>query len=394
MRSHNFHACTPALLRHAALTAIAALALASGLDARAQHPQASPIQSTAPQSSAKTAPPSKPAPAPPAQAIKEDDLKPQLVGKTLYLRGAYLDDRLHFNERGQLIGNSPKASYTLAIVRIDKINLSKHKLELQGIRYGLHFIGAEPTEDPLRPSEMVRITPKKKVLKITIDRALVVKAKKKSKSDRTAAVNPPPPGSPSAAVPPPPGPMDQAHANTLIKQAIDSVFSPGMDQRMIASLPDFWQLYFNAAAAKSAFLPSDHSVLAQNAVDQKAHLITAFTPPSNDFAQDAGVAGVAIYHVVVAPDGKPAEIAVGRPIGFGLDENAVAAIRKASFQPAVKDGKPVPVLVDLVVEFRIFSKRTGTESSTGASAARLAQPDAPPLPGPYSAEQPAAKPPQ
>jgi len=160
---------------------------------------------------------------------------------------------------------------------------------------------------------------------------------------------------------------------------------------MIASLPDFWQLYFQAAAAKSAFRPSDASVLRQNTVDQKARLITSFTPPSNDFAQDAGVAGVAMYHVVVAPDGKPAEIAVGRPIGFGLDENAVASIRKASFQPAVKDGKPVPVLVDLVVEFRIFSKRTGTASGPGGPSAQLAQPEAPSLPGPYSAEQPAAK---
>jgi TonB family protein len=390
MRLHDFHTCSPALLLPSAL-ASAVFVLASGLAARAQNPQAPPIQATAPQSSAKATPHSKPDPAPPVKAIKEDDLKPQLVGKTFYLRKEYVDDRLHFDERGQLVGSSPRASYTLAMVRIDKINLSKHKLELQGIRYGLHFIGTEPTDDPLRPSEIVRITPKKKVLKITIDCAQVVKARKKSKSDHTAAVNAPSPGSPSAAVPLPPGPMDQAHANALLRQAIDNVFSPGMDQRMIASLPDFWQLYFNAAAAKSAFLPSDHSVLTQNVVDQKARLITGFTPPSNDFAQDAGVAGVAIYHVVVAPDGKPAEIAVGRPIGFGLDENAVASIRKASFQPAVKDGKPVPVLVDLVVEFRIFSKRTGAESGPGASAAQLAQPDAPPLPGPYSAEQPAAK---
>jgi TonB family protein len=332
-------------------------------------------------------------PAPEVHAIKEDDLKPQFVGKTLYLRGEYVDDRLHFNEQGQLIGSSPKASYTLAMVQINKIDLGKHKLELQGIRYGLHFIGAEPTEDPLHPSDVVRITPKKKVLKITIDRALVVKAKKKSKHDRDEPAIAAPPGSPSAA-PAPPAPMNQAHANALLKQAIDNVFSPGLDQRMIASLPDFWQLYFQAAAAKSAFRPSDQSVLRQNAVDQKARLITSFTPPSNDFAQAAGVAGLAMYHVVVAPDGKPAEIAVGRPIGFGLDENAVASIRKASFQPAIKDGKPVPVLVDLVVEFRIFSKRTGTASDPGGPAAQLAQPESPSLPGPYSAEQPAAKQPQ
>ena len=82
-------------------------------------------------------------------------------------------------------------------------------------------------------------------------------------------------------------------------------------------------------------LPSSAAATARNV------LFTYRYPTSGNYA------GVAIYHVVVAPDGKPSEIAVGRPIGFGLDENAVASIRKASFQPAIKDGRPVPVLVDL-----------------------------------------------
>jgi hypothetical protein len=83
---------------------------------------------------------------------------------------------------------------------------------------------------------------------------------------------------------------------------------------------------------------------------------------------------------VVGPDGKAQEIDVGRPIGFGLDESAVAAIRKASFQPAVLDGKPVPVLLDLVVQFRIFSKRTSVVAPREAND----KPAEPVLPGPYS----------
>ena len=126
-------------------------------------------------------------------------------------------------------------------------------------------------------------------------------------------------------------------------------------------------------------------------MDKKARLITNFEPPSNEFAQNAGVVGVAQYHVVVGTDGKPAEIAVGRPIGFGLDENAVASIRKAQFEPAMKDGKAVPVLLDLVVQFRIFSKRTGAPASNEPVNATLSEPEAAPLPGPYSTSQPTAK---
>ncbi len=123
-------------------------------------------------------------------------------------------------------------------------------------------------------------------------------------------------------------------------------------------MPKFWKLYYQAAEAKTDYQPADPAVMRQTNVDQKAKLLTNFEPDSNEYAQAAGVAGMALYHVVVGADGKPEEIAVARPIGFGLDENAVASIRKASFSPAMKDGKPVAVLLDLVVQFRIYSKRT------------------------------------
>jgi hypothetical protein len=117
-------------------------------------------------------------------------------------------------------------------------------------------------------------------------------------------------------------------------------------------------------------------------VDQKARLTSEFEPASNQFAQDSGVAGMSLYHVVLGADGRPQEIAVARPIGFGLDESAVDSIRKATFSPAIKDGKPVPVLLDLVVEFRIYSKRTAVASSPGVPV----QPRSSALPGPYSVD--------
>ena len=143
-------------------------------------------------------------------------------------------------------------------------------------------------------------------------------------------------------------------------------------------MPDFWKLYYEAAANKTDYRPNDSAVLRDNTVDKKAQLLTTFEPQSNQYAQDHGVAGMSLYHVVVGADGKPAEIAVARPIGFGLDESAVESIRKAVFSPAIKDGKPAPVLLDLVVEFRIYSKRTDVVSKQTEQSA------GPVLPGPYS----------
>jgi hypothetical protein len=175
-----------------------------------------------------------------------------------------------------------------------------------------------------------------------------------------------------------------AHAAKLLKDALDLIFAPGLDERMMAAMPDFWKLYYQAAEAKTDYRPKDPAVLRQNAVDKKARLVSTFEPDSNEYAQACAVAGMALYHTVIGADGKPGEIAVGRPIGFGLDENAVASIRKASFEPAVKDGKPVPVLLDLVVQFRIYSQRTAVVNKPEAAE----KPSEAALPGPYSAQHP------
>jgi hypothetical protein len=58
------------------------------------------------------------------------------------------------------------------------VRLGKHKLELEGTRYGLHFLGALPNEDPTTAVDRVRITPNKKIVRITIDREVVVSARK------------------------------------------------------------------------------------------------------------------------------------------------------------------------------------------------------------------------
>jgi TonB family protein len=39
---------------------------------------------------------------------------------------------------------------------------------------------------------------------------------------------------------------------------------------------------------------------------------------------------------------------------MGLDEKAIEAVKQWRFAPARKDGKPVPVAVDVEVNFRLF----------------------------------------
>ncbi len=399
-----------------------------------------PVAAPAPSALA-TAKPAESGPATDQQGggITEEELKQLLVGKTFYLRGGYLDDSLSFNEHGKLASHSPVGSYTLNMVQIDKVHLSKHKVELEGVRYGLHFSSQLAFEDPTTAFDKVRVTPKKKVLHISIDRESVVKPKKEKEKETkkqekpavatavagtasTSAASPSGTQVPSAqpaatATGQPAEPADEpdtdqakaeiaaakpeerpadpdsvtsttspAHATMLLKQALDAMFAPGLDDRMMAAMPDFWKLYYKAVSEKADYRPADQSVMRQSTVDKKARLLSTFEPDSNQFAQDNGVAGMALYHTVIGPDGVPGEIAVARPIGFGLDENAVKAIRAAKFEPAEKDGKPVPVLLDLVVQFRIYSKRTNVKETPAPEDA--SKPAEPVLPGPYSVQHP------
>lgn len=353
-----------------------------------------------------------------AGGITEAELRQMLVGKFLYLRGGYLEDSLSFNEHGALIGRSPKGSYTLNVIRIERVHLTKHKVELEGARYGLHFLGALPSEDPANAIDRVRITPKKKEVKITIDREQVVKPKHKKEKDKGKQKTPlGAPGSASSAAPSAPadaaaapneqpqpatpspeeGPADEAsvttttspaHATLVLKQALGNVFASSLDDRMMAAMPDFWKLYYQAAAAKTDFRPSDPGIIPDADASTQAKLLSNIDAPSDEFAQQCGVAGMALYQAVIGTDGTPEEISVARPIGFGLDENAVEAIRKAKFEPAMKDGKPVSVFLDLVVQFRIYSKRTAVSASSDAAD----KPAASSLPGPYSVQHPPSQP--
>jgi TonB family protein len=379
----------------AAALCLSTLAIAA---ASAQSPEASPAvaQPVAPAQAAPAAPPAQPG------TIGEEEIRQMLLGKPLYLRSGYLDNSLSFNEHGQLIGHSPQGSYTLCAIQIERVHLTKHKLELEGARYGLHFVGQLAYEDPAKAVDRVRITPKKKLLHITLDRELVITPKKKkakelhkpAKSPSEAAEASPAEQAKAeiAAAPQAERPVDPAsitttlspaHAAKVLREALDAVFAPGLDQRMVAALPDFWKLYYQAAASGADYRPQDPAVLRQNAVDRKARLVSTFEPSSNEYAQANAVAGMALYHVVIGPDGKPGEIAVARPIGFGLDENAVEAIRRAKFEPALKNGEPVSVLLDLVVQFRIYSQRTA-QSAPAEAAEKSAVPASTQLPGPYS----------
>jgi TonB family protein len=84
--------------------------------------------------------------------------------------------------------------------------------------------------------------------------------------------------------------------------------------------------------------------------------IPVITPEAefSDEARRNKYQGVCVIQLVVDSRGFPQNTRVVRSLGMGLDQKALAAVQGYRFKPARKDGKPVAVLIDMEVNFRLF----------------------------------------
>ena len=83
-------------------------------------------------------------------------------------------------------------------------------------------------------------------------------------------------------------------------------------------------------------------------------LIYSVEPEFSEEARKAKVAGNVLVNLWVDTNGLPSHVRVIRGVGMGLDEKAVEAVRQYRFKPAMENGKPVLVELNVEVNFQIF----------------------------------------
>ncbi len=77
-------------------------------------------------------------------------------------------------------------------------------------------------------------------------------------------------------------------------------------------------------------------------------------PEYSEDARKAKFQGTVVLSIVVDERGMPTNFKVIRPLGLGLDEKAIEAVKQWRFRPAQKDGRPVAVLATVEVNFRLL----------------------------------------
>jgi TonB family protein len=120
------------------------------------------------------------------------------------------------------------------------------------------------------------------------------------------------------------------------------------------------KIFFTAAEAQASFfdpmrraeLPGEVIKVGPGVVPPKPQYMPE--PEYTPDAQKAKKTGIVLLQVIVTPDGHVRNARVVRSLDSGLDQKAVAAVRQWRFQPALKDGKPVAVLVNIEVAFNLY----------------------------------------
>lgn len=77
-------------------------------------------------------------------------------------------------------------------------------------------------------------------------------------------------------------------------------------------------------------------------------------PQYSEKARKKKAGGTVVLETIVGIDGHAHDIRVVKPLAYGLSEQAVKALRDWTFEPGLKDGKPVPVVLQVEMDFRLY----------------------------------------
>jgi len=82
-------------------------------------------------------------------------------------------------------------------------------------------------------------------------------------------------------------------------------------------------------------------------------IIKKVDPQYSEEARKARYQGTVVLEAIVQKDGSVQIVRVVRSLGFGLDEKAIEALRQWKFSPAKQNGVPVPVALNIEVNFNL-----------------------------------------
>jgi len=118
-----------------------------------------------------------------------------------------------------------------------------------------------------------------------------------------------------------------------------------------------WQMRADALTAFAEIAnapPGTPAILTGKEVSVKARVLSKPEPSYTEEARQQQITGTVVVRAIFAANGRVVAIRVVSGLGGGLSERAIDAARKIRFIPAMKNGRPVSMYIQLEYSFNLF----------------------------------------
>jgi len=258
----------------------------------------------------------------------EKTINNEYKGRVLVLRHPLTADSLEYDASGAILTKSAEGPWTMfGRFQTEKIKLSQSELELKGHRLNYRFDEKTKHPTPFRDGRELK-------LKIRLSHPIASADEAREILDHVFAINP------EDVVKSAPLPWQHYLAIDLKlipdDKAVQGSNLPALATGEVLKGPDGAEIYRVRAG-----------VTAPKAIYQPE-------PEFSEEARKAHYQGVVGLTVVIDKNGLVQDIRIARPLGMGLDEQALNGIKTWKFQPATRDGQAVAVQVNIEVSFAFF----------------------------------------
>jgi TonB family protein len=258
----------------------------------------------------------------------DKQIKFDYLEKVLTLRHFCSGEHLRFHSDGTLNGDAPVGSWTLdGQIEVEDVHLHGAQLVIKGRRIHLIFSQNKPRDQLAlirndQGKQQKELAKALEHLKVEIEIEL---------------------------------PSDNPDEKD-VSAAIQAVFLTGSES-MMDVVPAYWQAYFAKQEGKPQTALSANGPVYSLKPGSGMLPPRAIRQPDPEYSEEARKAkfqGTEIISLIVDPSGMARDMQIQRPLGLGLDEKAIAAISTWKFEPAQKDGTPVPVAIIVEVAFHLY----------------------------------------
>ncbi len=281
--------------------------------------------------------------------ILDKHLRDQFQDKTFLIRGFYSGNHLQYDSSGAPVGNPAIGDWTTdGFVLVNDIQVSGHALKVTAKRLSVvlrqkggtfQFLADTPEVQKKKP--VLRIEAELPQVRPSFEQADAIL----SRIFLTAQANF------AESLP--------DYWRTCVARGLSG------EDSMCTFSPEFGSIPGFASQRQSiATRPVAAGVVSGAILDGPVFKVgRGVSPPNAIFQQDpafseaarlAKFQGTVTLGLIVNQDGIPTKIRILSPIGCGLDQKAVEAVKAWIFEPGMKDGRPVRVELAVQVDFHRY----------------------------------------